>query len=451
MSERNPSGGDPAARPAGGVPADARAWGDGQSRAVPRHAAADDPEPAAPDGEFAAAVDAPTQPGTDGAGSGGLADGGGPADGADSYDPAAAGDEPTSDLDDQPAGSAPGTSAVAGQASPDFHAARVRHWRELSRQRRSGRKERPKRPWWIELPILIVVAFVLTFLIQTFIARVYYVPSGSMEHTLHGTTSGGDRILAFKLVYDFRGPEQGEVVVFKGPATWTPEANIPGPSSWFGKVAQALGSVVGIAPPNEKDYVKRVIAVGGQTISCCDRQGRVQVDGTSLHEPYIFMDANRPEWAWVDGQSTCNVNPANPTQYESFRCFGPYTVPAGMVWVMGDHRSDSADSSYQCRGLVPSANVHCQGPIPVDDVIGKAVFIVMPPSRWGPVGSPDIMSSSAAPPAGGTATVSSIPVLPAVVPFGLVLAGAIGARRSRRHRWRGSRPGVRPSSWRGRR
>src|SRR6476620_3463323 len=78
---------------------------------------------------------------------------------------------------------------------------------------RTSRRTAKKRPFWIELPILIVIAFGLTFLIQTFVAKVYYVPSGSMEQTLHGVANGGDRILANKIVYDFRDPKQGDVVV----------------------------------------------------------------------------------------------------------------------------------------------------------------------------------------------------------------------------------------------
>src|SRR6476646_10849249 len=150
-------------------------------------------------------------------------------------------------------------------------------------ERPSRRKPAKKRPFWIELPILIVIAFGLTFLIQTFVAKVYYVPSGSMETTLHGAPNGGDRILANKIVYDLREPKQGDVVVFAGPETWAPEARIAGPTSWFGSLLQSVGSVVGIAPPNEKDYVKRVIAVGGQTVMCCDAQGAVVGDGRSLH------------------------------------------------------------------------------------------------------------------------------------------------------------------------
>jgi signal peptidase I len=246
--------------------------------------------------------------------------------------------------------------------------------------RRRQRQPAKKRPFWIELPVLIVIAFALTFLIQTFVAKVYYVPSGSMEQTLHGTASGGDRILANKVVYDFRDPKQGDVVVFAGPPTWAPETTIAGPTTWFGQALQSLGSVVGIAPPNEKDYVKRVIAVGGQTVRCCDDAGNVTVDGRSLDEPYIYEPIE-----FLPGQLDCKTTPNL-----SRRCFGPVTVPDGQLWVMGDHRSNSADSSYGCQGFPPESAAMCQGPIPVDNVIGKAIFIVMPPSRWGTIGNPDI-------------------------------------------------------------
>ena len=167
------------------------------------------------------------------------------------------------------------------------------------------RKPAKKRPFWIELPILIVIAFGLTFLIQTFVAKVYYVPSGSMETTLHGATTGGDRILANKIVYDFRQPKQGDVVVFAGPETWAPEARIPGPSSWVGELMQSVGSVVGIAPPNEKDYVKRVIAVGGQTVMCCDAQGNVTVDGRRWSSPTSTNRSNSSPANWTAPPPRC--------------------------------------------------------------------------------------------------------------------------------------------------
>ena len=273
----------------------------------------------------------------------------------------------------------PGTAPVPGDDSPA-----AQRWREVEASRdRSATAAAPRkkqRPFWVELPILLVIAFVMTFLIQTFLFKVYYIPSGSMEQTLHGVSSGGDRVLVNKVVYDFSEPEPGEVVVFSGPVTWTPEAAIPGPSSWYGKLFQSVGSVVGIAPPNEKDFVKRVIATGGQTVECCDDQGRVMVDGRPLDEPYIYED-----WPFLAGTSDCR------SAVKAERCFGPVTVPDGMLWVMGDHRSGSKDSSYGCRG---GQGGECQGPIPVDNVIGHAVFIVMPVSRWSIISSPDIQGGA---------------------------------------------------------
>jgi signal peptidase I len=278
------------------------------------------------------------------------------------------GDDLEADLDDDPPGHqpVPGAAAAPGPAEPVAAAA-------------PPAAVKKRRPFWVELPILILIAFGLTFLIQTFIAKVYYVPSGSMEQTLHGATSGGDRILANKIVYDFRDPAPGDVVVFAGPPTWVPETRIVAPSTWFGSALQAIGSVVGIAPPDEKDYVKRVIAVGGQTVACCDANGAVTVDGRSLVEPYIYEPIE-----FVPGELDCKSTPM------SRRCFGPVTIPDGQLWVMGDHRSDSADSSYQCQGFAAGSGAQCQGSIPVDNVIGKAVAVVMPPSRWGTIGNPVI-------------------------------------------------------------
>jgi len=327
------------------------------------------------------------------------------------------GDDFEADLDDDPPAAAPGyqpphpAPVVPDRAEPAQVGAAP-----------PAAEQKKRRPFWIELPILILIAFGLTFLIQTFIAKVYYVPSGSMEQTLHGVASGGDRILANKLVYDFRDPAQGDVVVFAGPPSWVPEARIAQPTSWLGSALQSLGSVVGIAPPNEKDYVKRVIAVGGQTVQCCDAQGAVTVDGRSLVEPYIYEPIE-----FVPGELDCTTSPM------SRRCFGPVTIPAGQLWVMGDHRSDSADSSYQCQGFAPGSGAQCQGPIPVDNVIGKAVFIVMPPSRWGTIGDPDIDPGNQN---AGQSALSAAATMGAPGALGLLgavgLRGAVVIRRKRR-------------------
>lgn len=301
----------------------------------------------------------------------------------------------------------------------------VDRWRRLSAKRARS----AKRPFWVELPILVVVAFALTFLIQTFIAKVYYVPSGSMEKTLHGVASGGDRILASKIVYDFRDPKQGEVIVFKGPDDWAAEADLPSATTWLGKAMQSLGSVVGIAPPNEKDFVKRVIATGGQTVACCDAQGDVTVDGKPLSEPYIYEPL-----LFQPGIEDC-LHGGDSEDYGSQRCFAPFKVPVGQLWVMGDHRSQSSDSSFNCQGLKPAKatayiqplteHQGCYRPIPVANVIGKAIFIVMPPSRWGTIDDPSIDPSAMAlgsgvsqflPAAGGAIAIFGIRGLVALSP-----------------------------------
>jgi signal peptidase I len=138
---------------------------------------------------------------------------------------------------------------------------------------------------------------------------------------------------------------------------------------------QNVGSVFGVVPPDENDLVKRVIATGGQTVECCDEQGRVMVNGKPLDEPYVVND-----FPFVPGQLTCD------TDRKSARCFGPVTVPDGNLWMMGDNRNNSADSRYHVGDEL-------QGTVPKDNVRGKAVFIILPPGRMGTIGSPDIQSN----------------------------------------------------------
>jgi len=228
---------------------------------------------------------------------------------------------------------------------------------ERAGQHRAGRRQK-QRSFWKEIPILIVVALVLAFLIQHFLARVYMIPSGSMEQTLQIN----DRILVDKVTYEFSDVEPGDVVVFKGPQSWVPEGASQGSDNAFVGFLRSIGSVFGLAPPDEKDFVKRVVATGGQTVSCCDERGRVEVDGESLDEPYI----NGPD----DLTRLANQE------------FDEVRVPEDKVWVLGDNRGNSCDSRCQGEG-------GADGAVPVDNIIGKARLIVLPPSRWSTISDTD--------------------------------------------------------------
>jgi signal peptidase I len=227
--------------------------------------------------------------------------------------------------------------------------------RESLRSR--ARQVRKNMPLWQELPLLLIVAFCLAVLVRTFLVQAFFIPSGSMEDTL----LVGDRVLVNKIVYDVRQPERGEIVVFRGPDNWVPE-NAPDPNvGFFAKLGRTVGDLVGVSQPGEKDFIKRVIGLPGDEVSCCDVNGNVLVNGTPLDEPYVHE--NSPADA-----------PPVPRECRS-RKFGPITVEPGQMWVMGDHRLVSQDS-------------RCQGQVPIDNVIGRAFVIVWPSSRWAGLGVP---------------------------------------------------------------
>jgi signal peptidase I len=230
--------------------------------------------------------------------------------------------------------------------------------------------------------ILVVIAVGLYYLMLTFIARPYLIPSESMEPTLHGCAGcTGDRIMVDKLTYRFSKPEPGDVIVFKGPPNWNRSYKSIRSDNKVKRWVQDALSVVGFVPPDENDLVKRVIAVGGQTVECRQSTG-LTVDGKPLNEPYL------------DPQ-TMNV-----PDVSKYKClgddFGPVKVPDGRVWVMGDNRTHSADSRAHCADSPADFDkeIRCTGDpnagtIPLDNVIGKARFIAWPPNRWGGVDSVD--------------------------------------------------------------
>jgi signal peptidase I len=295
--------------------------------------------------------------------------------------------------------------------------------------RRSDRAARPatgpSRRWSrFELPLLIAIAIAIAIVLKSFVVQPFYIPSQSMEQTLHGCPGcTGDRILVFKPVYHVRDPHPGDIVVFRAPQDWDELAGVELSSNPVVHSVQLFGQLVGVVPPSEKDLVKRVIAVGGQTVRCCDSNGNVEISDNgaagpwrSLNEPYIYENSS-----WRK-----STTPGQPSPDDT-RSFGPVTVPEGRLWVMGDHRSDSADSRYHCGDA--SGGKACNpmsSTVGNDDVIGKAVVIAWPPSRWRTLGTPKTFTSLGSPALGVS------PVEPAAV--ALVLTAGLGGWRRRRRR-----------------
>lgn len=219
-------------------------------------------------------------------------------------------------------------------------------------------RERRHLPWWQETLLLVTIALVLAIVVKAFFVQAYYIPSPSMEPGL----VKNDRILVEKLSYWGGGtPQRGDVVVFADPGDWLP----PNEKVESTNPLISLLTKVGLYPA-AGHLVKRVIGVAGDTITCCDDQGRISVNGHPLDEN-----------GYLAPQPTCN-GPMGP---DCRWTAGP--VPPGDLFVMGDNRSDSADSSYHlCRAsdrrCVPGDEY-----IPTDLVVGKVVTLLWPPDRFG--------------------------------------------------------------------
>jgi signal peptidase I len=190
-----------------------------------------------------------------------------------------------------------------------------------------------------EFGLLTIAALVIAIVIKSFLIQAFFIPSSSMVPTLQV----GDRILVNRLAYRFGDIERGDIVVFADPTPTPQDRGI------VGGLVHWLGEGIGVVRPADDDFIKRVIALPGETWEM--RNGVTYVDGRKLFEPY--------------------VNPADPDT----RSFGPETVPDGMLFVMGDNRNHSGDSRFPPPGGL--------GYIPIDRVIGQAFVIIWPPSRVG--------------------------------------------------------------------
>jgi signal peptidase I len=179
-----------------------------------------------------------------------------------------------------------------------------------------------KRPGWRflrDLVIIVVAALLASFLVKAYLVRSFYIPSASMENTL----LIGDRVLVNELVPGVVPVRRGDVVVFQDPGGW-------------------------LGPGQGDDLIKRVIGLPGDTVSCCDTQGRLSVNGHPVDESYVVLQPGSDRVSLQDFS---------------------VTVPKGQLWVMGDNRYESADS-------------RAHGTVPVSDVVGRAFLTTWPVSRW---------------------------------------------------------------------
>ena len=203
-----------------------------------------------------------------------------------------------------------------------------------------------------EFPVLVIVALAVSIVIKTFLVQFFFIPTGSMENTLQIS----DRVAVNKIPFIGKSINRGDVVVFRDPDNWLPEPYVGEENKYLGIVKDAFVAV-GVLPNPAKQYlVKRVIGVAGDKVECCSKDKKLMINGVEIEEPYIFAG-----------------NTASDTNFN-------VTVPAGKVWVMGDHRGASADSRFHQDDIN-------NGMVPNSKITGKVVGIVWPIKNLGFVDS----------------------------------------------------------------
>ncbi|MEU1042819.1 signal peptidase I [Streptomyces sp. NPDC005907] len=297
----------------------------------------------------------------------------------------------------------------AGGAARPGRAERRKLARKVKRRRRRSAVK--------EIPLLVGVAVLIALVLKTFLVQAFVIPSGSMENTIQI----GDRVLVDKFTPWFGSkPQRGDVVVFKDPGNWLEgEQTAKKDDPVVVKQVKEGLTFIGLLPSdNDRDLIKRVVAVGGDTVKCCDKQGRVTVNGTPLDEPYIHPDNKPSAFAFQ------------------------VTVPQGRLWVMGDHRANSADSRYH-------RSEKYGGTVSEESVVGRAMVIAWPVGHWTRLKEPDTYASvptgstTALGPSHRVAPADRYGLIPLPSPAELPLVmGVVGLRRMRRGRRHGVRSGC---------
>ncbi len=222
---------------------------------------------------------------------------------------------------------------------------------------------RRRRPRWAPL-VEVLIALIAVSLVQAHLVKPFQVPSQSMEQTL----DIGDRIIVDRTDHSVA---RFDLVVFGHGATWA-ERRLPTPADPLTRGVRWFGDVTGIGPSSTEYTVKRVVGLPGDTVSCCSADGRVLVGGNPIDEPYVDEDL-----PFSAGVRDCTTSP------RSSRCFPEITVPSQNLLVLGDHRSQSADSVVGCRGAVVAPG--CARFVPTGRVVGTVVGRFWPLSRFGSV------------------------------------------------------------------
>jgi signal peptidase I len=209
----------------------------------------------------------------------------------------------------------------------------------------------PARKKWMrraaELPVLVVVAFLIAIVIKTFLVQAFFIPSGSMRPTL----AGGDRVLVEKLSYLLSSPDQGDVIVFVRSDVENKQPDKP----WYEDARDLTRELLGLPTPGTTDYIKRIAAVGGDTISYAGSPRVLTVNGEKIKEPYLAKPDATSMAITDDACAQMKLEPAG----------GACRVPADTVFVLGDNRTNSQDSRFL-------------GPIEEEEIIGRAFVVIWP-------------------------------------------------------------------------
>ncbi len=230
---------------------------------------------------------------------------------------------------------------------------------------RPAKPRKPQRPFWVEVLGLLAIALAIALVVHTFLFQAFFIPSGSMENTLHI----GDRVLVNRLSYKVGHVQRGQVIVFNGQDSWAPEAPVTPPSNPVARVLHDVGGFFGFAPSGEHDFIKRVVAIPGDHVTCCDTQGRIHINQIPLDEKYLYSGPD--QGPVVPATTKVNLASGGSSHFDVI-------VPPGRVWVEGDHRDDSSDSRAHQFGSPDF------GTIPESKIIGRAFVVVWPIShmRW---------------------------------------------------------------------